>query len=187
MPTPSRTYQNILLDAVFHERENRLREAFQMRLEKKERREQLTAISGIRDEAVLDRMIELGITPETLAAMELVPLVFVAWADGRVQAEERNVIVALAKSAGIEPQDGRYPLLEHWLTKRPDAEMLAAWKDYIRELRGRMDAGEVETLRHELLDRATRIAQAAGGFMGLGSKVSPTERSVLAELEKAFT
>jgi len=155
-------------------------------MEKLERRQQLAQVSGIRDEAVLDRLMELDITAESLAALELVPLVFVAWADGGIQAEERQVISALAKAAGIESQDGRYPLLEHWLKRRPNAAMLEAWKQYVQELRKRMDSKEVEQLRHELLDRAQTVARATGGFLGFGDKISSAERSVLAQLEQAF-
>lgn len=185
MPNPSQ-YQRTLLDAMFHEQDLPLREAFRKRMEKMERREQLAQVSGIRDEAVLDRLIELGITPEAMTALEVVPLVFVAWADGGVQAEEREVIVALAKAAGFAPTDGRYPLLEHWLKKRPGAEMLEAWKHYIEELRGQLKPDEAEELRHELLDRAQSVAQAAGGFLGFGDKTSPAERAILAQLEQAF-
>ena len=186
MPTPSRKYESVLLDAIFHEQDKRLREAFRKRLEKMERREQLIQVSGIRDEAVLDRLIELDVTPETLGALELVPLVFVAWADGGVQAEEREVIVALAKAAGIEPQDDRYPLLEHWLKRRPGVEMLEAWKHYVQELCRQLDSKKAEELRHELLDRAQSVARAAGGFLGFGDKMSSAERSMLATLEQAF-
>jgi hypothetical protein len=49
-----------------------------------------------------------------------------------------------------------------------------------------LDGKEVEKLRHELLDRAESVARAAGGFLGFGDAMSPAERSVLAELEKAF-
>jgi tellurite resistance protein len=176
----------VLLDAIFHEQDQELRRAFQERMEKMERREQLAKISGIRDDAMLDRLIELGITAEALAALELVPLVSVAWADGGVQAEERQVIMALAKAAGIEPQDGRYPLLERWLKRRPAPEMLEAWKHYVRELRGQMNAQESDRLRHDLLDRAQGVARAAGGFLGFGDKMSPAERAVLTELEQVF-
>lgn len=131
MPSPSLGNQRILIEAIFHEQDQKLRKAFRERMEKMERREQLTRVSGIRDEALLDRLIELDITAETLAALELVPLVFVAWADGGVQAEERKVIVALAEAAGIESQDGRYP----------PAGTLA------QEASGRRDAGGVEAVR----------------------------------------
>jgi len=186
MPSPLQGYQRVLLDAMFHEQDQHLREVFRERMEKMERRDQLMQISRIRDEAVLDRLIELDVTPETLGALELVPLVFVAWADGGVQAEEREVIVALAKAAGIEPQDGRYPLLEHWLKRRPGVEMLEAWEHYVQELRRQLDSRKAEELRHELLDRAQSVARAAGGFLGFGDKMSSAERSVLAKLEQAF-
>jgi hypothetical protein len=187
MPDYSAGYQQTLVDAIFHERDQQLQKAFRERLEKMERRDQLTQVSGICDEAVLDRLIELDIGPETLAALEIVPLVCVAWADGKIQAEERETILAAAAAAGIQPQDGRYPLLEHWLKKRPGADMLHAWKHYVEGLCQRLDAREIEKLQHELLDRARKVAQAAGGFLGFGDKMSAAERAVLDELERAFS
>jgi hypothetical protein len=186
MPTPSRSHQSILIDAVFHNREKHLVEAFRERLEQLERRQQLAHVSGIRDEAVLDRLLGLGITAETLAALGLVPLVWVAWADGEVAAKERDRIEAMAQAAGIEPQDGRYPLLEHWLKRRPGPEMVEAWRDYIKQLRDKMSAADLQTLRREILDRAGEVARASGGLLGFGGKVSPAEQAVLATLEQAF-
>jgi hypothetical protein len=62
MLTPSRSQQSILIDAVFHNREKYLLEAFRERLDQLERRQQLAHVSGIRDEAVLDRLLGVGIT-----------------------------------------------------------------------------------------------------------------------------
>jgi hypothetical protein len=186
MPDYFKKHQKTLVEAMFHEQDQQLRKAFRERMEKMERRDQLAHVSGLRDEAVLDRLIELGIGPEALAALEVVPLVCVAWADGRVQAEERNGIIAIAEAAGIQPQGGRYPLLEHWLKRRPGPEMVQAWKHYLKGLCQQLDKQEVERLRHELLDRARTVAEAAGGFLGFGDKMSPAERSVLNELEQAF-
>lgn len=186
MPTPSRSQQSILIDAVFHTREKHLVEAFRERLDRLERRQQLAHVSGIRDEAILDRLLGLGITAESLAALGLVPLVWVAWADGEVASKERERIVAMAQAAGIEPQNGRYPLLEHWLKRRPAPEMFAAWRDYIKQLREQMAAADLETLRREIVDRAGEVARASGGILGIGPRVSPAEQAVLAQLEQAF-
>lgn len=186
MADSSKVYQRTLLDAIFHEQDQQLRKAFRERMAKLERREQLARVSGIRDEALLDRLIALDISAETLAALELVPLVFVAWADGQVQAAERDVIIALAKAGGVEPDDGRFPILEHWLKKRPGREMLDAWKQYVQDLRRQLDSQQAEDLRHELLNRVQNVARAAGGFLGFGDKMSPAERAMLAELEQAF-
>ena len=186
MPTPSRSQQSILIDAVFHSREGHLVEAFRQRLDQLERRQQLAHVSGIRDEAVLDRFLGLGITAESLAGLGLVPLVWVAWADGEVAAKERDRIVAMAQAVGIGPQNGRYPLLEHWLKRRPAPEMVAAWRDYIRHLREKMAAVDLEALRGEILEHAGEVARASGGLLGFGERVSPAEDAALAELEQAF-
>ena len=186
MPTPSRSQQSILIDAVFYNRDKQLMEAFRDRLDQLERRQQLQHVSDIRDEALLDRLLGLGITAECLAALGLVPLVWVAWADGEVAAEERDRIVAMAQAAGIEPHNGRYPLLEHWLKRRPGPEVVAAWQDSIKQLRETMAGEDFETLRREILERAGDVARASGGLLGFGEKVSPTEQAVLAELQHAF-
>lgn len=186
MPTPSRSQQSILIDAVFYNRDKQLMEAFRDRLNQLERRQQLQHVSDIRDEALLDRLLGLGITAECLAALGLVPLVWVAWADGEVAAEERDRIVAMARAAGIEPHNGRYPLLEHWLKRRPGPEVVAAWQDYIQQLRETMAGEDFETLRREILERAGDVARASGGLLGFGEKISPTEQAVLAELQHAF-
>ena len=88
MPTPSRSQQSILIDAVFYNRDRQLMEAFRDRLNQLERRQQLQHVSDIRDEALLDRLLGLGITAESLAALGMVPLVWVAWADGEVAVED---------------------------------------------------------------------------------------------------
>jgi hypothetical protein len=186
MPTPSRSQQSILIDAVFYNRDKHLMEAFRDRLDQLERRQQLKHVSDIHDEALLDRLLGLGITAESLAALGMVPLVWVAWADGEVAVEERDRIVAMARAAGIEPHNGRYPLLEHWLKRRPGPEVVAAWQDSIKQLRETMAAEDFETLRREILTRAGEVARASGGLLGFGERVSPAEQAVLAELERAF-
>ena len=187
MPVRRTGYQKALVDAFFFEQDQRLLKAFHERMEKMDRRAQLAQVSGIQDEAALDRLVELDITPEELAAVEVVPLVHVAWADRQVQAAEREAIIAAAQAAGIQPKDGRYPLLEHWLKRRPGREMIEAWKHYIKGLCQQLNEQQVEELKHDLLRLAQEVAQKAGGFLGLGSKVSVAERTVLNKLEKAFS
>jgi hypothetical protein len=83
-------------------------------------------------------------------------------------------------------EDGSYPVLEYWLIEKPGPELLAAWKKYIAAMCRELDEREVEELKHDLLDRATTIAQAAGSLLGLGAKVTPKERAALQDLESAF-
>jgi hypothetical protein len=186
MPNLNARYSKTLVEAIFFEQDQQLLKAFHERLEKIDRRTQFARICGISDEAILDRLIELDIAPEALAAMEVVPLVLVAWADGAVQAEERAEILATVAATGIQPQDARYPVLEHWLKRRPGAGMLEAWRHYVHGLCLQMERPEIEKLRQEVLDRARKVAQAAGGFWGFGNKTSAAERTLLDKLERAF-
>ena len=186
MPSLYTGYQKTLVDAFFFEQDQQLLKVFHERMEKMDRRAQLAQVCGISDEAVLDRLIELDIGPEALAALEVVPLVFVAWTDGKVQAEEREAIVAAAAATGIQPQDARYPLLEHWLNRRPDAKMFEAWKHYVSGLCQRLEGPEIEKLKHDVMGVARKVAQAAGGFLGLGNNISAAERAVLSQVEQAF-
>jgi hypothetical protein len=176
-----------LMDAFFHARDQQLLAEFRQRLEKKDRREQLAAVSGVQDEATLDRLIELNISPEELAAIHVIPLVQVAWADGNVKPEERAAIIQAARDAGIQSRDGHFPLLEHWLNDHPGREMLEAWKYYIQSLCKQLRPEEIAKLKTDTLTLAQKIAEAAGGgLMGLRSKISKAERAMLDELAKAF-
>jgi hypothetical protein len=175
-----------LVDAVFHAQEQQLLDAFRQRLDESDRRAQLAQVCGIHDEALLDHLLRLNLEPEAVAALAMIPLVVVAWADRTVQAEERQAILHAAEAAGVPPKDGRYPVLEYWLTKRPGPELFEAWKQYLGALCRQLSPEEIGELRHDLLDRARNVAAAAGGLLGFGNKISAKEQAALQALEQAF-
>lgn len=146
----------------------------------------LRAASGITDEAVLERLLRLGVRSETLAALSLVPLVEVAWADRRVDAQERRTILTAASEAGLREGEAGYQLLAGWLHSRPGPELLSAWKAYTRALVQTLSDDAKLALKQELLGRAREVAEAAGGFLNLGSRISQTEQAMLTELEQVF-
>lgn len=181
------SYQNTLLDSFFFDHDQQLLDDFRKRLQKTDRRSQLMQVSGIHDDAVLDHLVELNIDAETLAALAVVPLVAIAWADGEIQDKEREVILSAAQKSGVQSKDGRFPVLEHWLKKHPGPDMVEAWKVYIRGLCKKLNPQEIQELKRDLLDLARKVAEAAGGFLGLGNKISQAEQEVLSDFEKAFT
>ncbi len=146
----------------------------------------LAAASGITDDAVLDRLIELGIGAQTLAAFALAPLVLVAWADGTLSSEERSAVLSGAHKAGLKAGDVGHGLLEQWLAQPPGGDLLAAWKAYTAALTVGMAPAQRHALRDAVLGQAESVADAAGGFLGLGNRVSAVERKVLTELGAAF-
>ncbi|MFQ5995279.1 MAG: hypothetical protein ACE5K1_09290 [Acidiferrobacterales bacterium] len=153
----------------------------------KAKKESLTEASGISDEVVLEQMIALDIGSDTVAALCLVPLVEVAWADGSVDDEERDAILAAAEATGLARASASGRLLHAWLEARPNPEVLAAWKGYVGALSATLSAEAKDALKRELLGRARAVAEAAGGFLGVGNKVSKSEQAILDELAQAFS
>ena len=165
-------------------------ESHRLRLREKEelgeRRDALKQIAVVTDDATIDRILDLGINAETWAAVSLVPLVEVAWANGQVEEQERRSILAAAEANGVSPGSASFEILDKWLAHRPDGRLMEAWTAYITELGSDLSPSEKHALRDELVARARHVAEAAGGFLGLGNKVSTEERVVLDAIEKAF-
>jgi len=175
-----------LEDKFFAERDQELLRALREKTALRERKQALAEASGIADEDLLDQLQQLDVGAETLAALSLVPLVAVAWADRTLDPKERQAVLSAAEEKGIGPEHPGYPLLERWLEKRPAPALLATWKDYVAALSGTLSESAHKALKQDLLGRARAVAEAAGGLLGLGSRVSKPEQAVLEELEQAF-
>jgi tellurite resistance protein len=175
-----------LEDAFFAEQDARLRRQLREADEAGSRRKALSSATGIADDAVLDRLTALGITGETAAALSLIPLVAVAWADGQIDERERSAALAAAERLGLSKGEAGHQLFDGWLARRPPPDLLTSWKAYIAALAPTLDQEARDALRTALLGHAQAVAEAAGGFLGIGSKISDAERSVLADLEQAF-
>jgi hypothetical protein len=145
----------------------------------------LREASGIAEEATLRRLAGLGIRAETLAALTMIPIVEVAWADGEMDARERDAILVGAESVGIEPGSASHGLLRIWTEDPPAPDLLDAWREFIRALGGELEDAERGRLRERLVGRARSVAEAAGGILGV-DPVSPAEKQVLASLDRAF-
>ena len=175
------------LEDAFFRRENDKLLARLQELRKTElNREELAKATGISKPEVLDRLLKLGIQTQTLAALSIVPLVEVAWADGELDAKERQAVLEHAGEAGLTKGSPAYGLLEAWLQHRPSQQLLDAWRDLVRAIREQIGSEEAERLKAEIVERARRVARASGGILGLGSKVSGAEAAILASLARPF-
>jgi hypothetical protein len=148
--------------------------------------EALAAASGITDATVLAQLMALDLSSETLAALSLVPLVEVAWADGRLDTKEKSALLAAAEQAGLSKGSASHQLLEEWLRERPSPKLLETWKAYVAVLSNTLNDQAKHALKQDLLGRARLVAEAAGGFLGLGRRISSAEQAVLTELEQAL-
>jgi hypothetical protein len=175
-----------LEDEFFHRADARLKENLRQAAQRESAREALVRASGIKNPKVVDRLIDLDVRPETVAALSLVPLVEVAWADGSLDDKERNAILERVDKAEFAPGSPARALLEGWLTHKPEPKLMNAWTHLVEGLAEQLTRDEVEALRKGLLERARTIAGASGGFLGVGSKISTAEADVIRRLESAF-
>lgn len=148
-------------------------------------RSQMAAVSGVQDPALIDRLLEHGVTPATFAALALVPLVAVAWADRRLEDKEKKAILQEAASSGLQTESAEYALLEGWLAEQPSPSLIETWAAYARTMSEMLDGEQRREFRSALVGRANAVANAAGGFAGRGKK-SPEEQRVLDGIESAL-
>ena len=174
------------LENQFYEKENEQKlAAMKAKLDAQSTREDLRKASGMTDDAVLDKLVGLGLKANTIAALSLVPLIEVAWADGEIQDNERTAILQGAHGKGLEQGSDGYELLQAWLKRKPDSALLDAWEAYIKALVGQLNAEQNRLLKNQIVGFAKMVAAAAGGFLGIG-RVSASEEKSLARIEKAF-
>jgi hypothetical protein len=124
---------------------------------------------------------ELGVPREAYRVVSLLPLVYVAWADGRVQTTERNLITRIAREKGLLEHGGA-EALDRWLTEPPTKDQLRKDILALNEL-ARSDrrwAAEVDVDDEQLLLAWCQdVADAAGGRLGLRSARSEAELDAL--------
>lgn len=157
------------------------------RLEKmKETREAIAKVSGIADEEVLQRLVELDIRPEIVASLALVPLIAVAWADGKIDEEEKAAALKAASESFVSKDSPDFGLLQQWMEHKPGPKLLEAWRHYIKGLCGQLSEHQRAAMKKDLIGHARQVAETTGGFLGLGNKISKPEKEMLEKLESAF-
>jgi hypothetical protein len=174
------------LENQFYEKENQEKlAAMKEKLDSQGSKDELRKASGMTDEAVLEKLVALGLRANTIAALSLVPLISVAWADGTIQDNERNAILQGAHGKGLEQGTAGYELLQTWLAKRPEDDLFVAWEAYIKALAAQLNDEQNRLLKNQIVGFAKMVAASAGGILGF-AKVSKDEEKVLHRIEAAF-
>jgi hypothetical protein len=170
-----------LEEDYFRKKDRELVEKMRRAAEADSARAKLGQTTGLNDPALLQELQELGFTAETVSLLPLVPVLQMAWAEGGVTREEREVLMRLARSRGIAADSAADRQLSDWLANRPDDAVFARAGRLIRAL---LDSGSPSTgtlTAEELVLQAEKIAAASGGILGLG-RISPEERALLKQI-----
>jgi len=172
-----------LEEQFFGHREEKLLDRLRAEHQDSIDREHLRREINIHDDTVIGKLIDLGVRAETIAALSLVPLIEVAWADRSIESKEAAAIARAAEEDGL--CEAGFDLLQSWLTHRPGDELLEAWEQYVAALRDMLGGDQIAALKKEVMGHARSVAEAAGGLLGVG-KISKGEQAMLARLDKAF-
>ena len=174
-----------LEDEFFHRVDEELTRKLKEKWQHERDLETLKQESRIDDVTVLEEMLAAGIHTGMIQVMTLVPAIHVAWANEFVENKERAAVLQAAESIGITAQSTPGQLLISWLDNKPSAELFKAWRDYVGALHKVLDADSCSQLRKNAVDTARRIAESAGGYLGIQA-VSAAEEHAIREIDQAF-
>ena len=174
-----------LEEAFFLKQDQEMMKKLKEMREMKETKEALAKASGINDDVVLQKFVDLNIRPESLASLSVLPLVLVAWADGKMDPEEKRVVLSAVEKMGWVKDSWDYTLLDRWLGHKPSAAMLDAWLHYVESLCKRLTPDEIKHFKDEIMLHTKTVALACGGILGIG-KISAEENKLIEKLASAF-
>ena len=118
-------------------------------------------------------------------ALGLVPLVMVAWADGKLDDKEREAILDAAGTMGLSSDGTDLELLTAWLSTPPDPALFDAWRSYVHAVLPRLSIEGALRLEDVVTKRARAVADAAGGVAGLKT-TSRAEEQMIQSLVDEF-
>lgn len=170
-----------LENEFFHRVDEKLRAELRASMEHQQLKEQLAVATGFKDSELLDHLVDGGFEATSLTALALVPLVFVAWADGSVTTKERQAVMSAALKRGLDHNPQAMEMFEAWLQKHPPRSLWKLWREYVEAIRESVGPTAAEMLTKELVRQAQIVAEASGGTLGFG-KVSKDEQAILDEI-----
>ena len=129
-------------------------------------------------------LLALGIDPENYRVLKLLPLVYVAWADGRMEGVERERIMVLARDHFRVGVTGAQ-LLEHWLAAPLPVGYVERGLSDLLALALSPDEFEIDVDElPQLLAHAELIARTTANALDAPWAVTPEEEHALAQVAR---
>lgn len=175
-----------LEDEYFWKKDRELIERLQREAADARVREGLERASGLRAPEAIQELHDLGFTPETATLLPIVPVLQVAWAEGGIRAAERDLLVAFARSRGVEAGSAADRQLTAWMTTRPPEAVFTGAGRLIRAMLESGTAQSGNLTAEGLVAYCERIAASSGGVFGLG-RISAEERTLLSRVAADLT
>jgi len=174
-----------LEDEFFRQVDLKLAAQLRENILRDEARNRLASLVNIDDTDVLDELLKHGINDETVPVLLLVPLVFVAWSDGRITDAEKETVSRIVSRYLEKDSLKVMQLIDKWLDRKPSEKLWDAWKAYTRALQEQSSGTVWAILREKLLEHANRVAEASTNYLSF-KRICAEKQKALARLEKAL-
>jgi hypothetical protein len=172
-----------LEEEYFRKKDRELVERMRKAADAEQARGEMARQTGLQDPALLTELQELGFTPETVSLLPLVPVLEIAWAEGGVTPAERDLIVTLARTRGVDEASPAGRQLAQWMENQPAPIVFERAGRLIAAMLGSASNETQGLTADDLVAYCERIAAASGGIFGTRLRsVSGEERAVLARI-----
>ena len=175
-----------LEEEYFHRKEKELMEKLRQRRAAEAQLKELSEATGNPNEEILKTLQELGYTRDTVTLLHFVPLLNVAWADGKVSSQERALILEAARMRGVTEGSVADKQLIDWMDNRPSEEFFEQTLRIAGSLIESTPGSDGKTGSQSILEECKRVAEASGGILGFGSKISAEEQALLERIAAAL-
>lgn len=147
--------------------------------------EALSDALGIQDAAVLKAFLAQGLGPATAPAIDLVPVVFVAWARPQESIGESAATIEAVHEMELRGFPETWHVIQNWLDIRPGQELWDLWVRYMQCRLGSMSVEQRKGLHKRMRRQAYFVAKASGGWVGIGP-ICKEEQEVLDQIDTIF-
>lgn len=130
------------------------------------------------DDEIKRALQALGIDASSREVVALLPVAWVAWADGTVQPAERDLILEIASSRVALGDEGRR-VLDNWLAFAPSRARIEAAAGILLALSMKSAPRDDQ----DVVEFCRRVAEAAGPILG---KIEAPEREALETVAKSL-
>lgn len=155
-------------------------------------------MTSLRQEAIQD-LQRFGISGPLVYLIDLIPLIEISWADGKVQSGELEVlhgylethVKRINETAGCEvlTQAQAQAFIQQFLKKRPAPELLTCLRNLVNPVRmSSSDQESNQALRRSLLSACLDIAASSVCQYpyGLGDRFNANEKRCFFEIVESF-
>ena len=150
----------------------------------------LASTLKLTDQQLAERIFALGFDAESASVLFVLPLIQVAWASGDVSRAERAQVLKVLELRKVARGSKAWLLTETLLEERPSESFLietrallkAIVQQHAQQTPGTEGPGEAR----ELIDICMAVADASGGELGIGNRVSKEEEAAIRSIAEAF-